>query len=133
MVEMSNANLLACPKMVYNELLEDQDDLVGWAQECKKTGMFIDPDAVVQQALQGVCTYVITRYPDNQPRRRFLDRADPWIIAHAITQGGTVVTHEQKNPEKSNKVKIPNVCEHFNVRCINVYQMLREQGVSWTQ
>ena len=39
----------------------------------------------------------------------FLDRADPWIIAHVIAKGSTVVTHEQKSPEASNKVNIPNV------------------------
>lgn len=54
-----------------------------------------------------------------------MDRADPWIIAHAIDKGGAVVTHEQRNPKASSKVKIPNVCEHFGVRCIDVYQMLR--------
>ena len=60
-----------------------------------------------------------------------MGRADPWVIAHAMATGGAVVTHEQKNPAISNKVKIPNVCGHFGVRYIDVYLMLRERGVSW--
>lgn len=130
--EMSNDGLLACPSMVYAELHDAQDDLSNWARERKKTGMFIEPDVAVQQEFQKICTYVMERYPDNQPRRRFLDRADPWIIAHALVHGGKVVTHEQRNPETSSKVKIPNVCAHFGVHCIDIYQMLRDQGVSWT-
>lgn len=93
--------------------------------------MFIDPNNVVQQEFQKVCTYVMEHYPDNQPRQRFLDRADPWIIAHALGQEGVAVTHEQKNPEMSKKVKIPNVCAYFNVRHIDIYQMLRVRRVSW--
>ena len=71
------------------------------------------------------------RYPDNLARRRFLDRADPWVIAHAIVNGGTVVTHEKRNPDASYKVKIPNMCERFNVNYIDAYQMLRDQGAAW--
>ena len=133
MEEMSDSNLLACPRMVYAELLDGQDDVADWAQKREEAGMFMDPDAVVQLEFQRVCTYTINRYPDNLSRRRFLGRADPWIIAHAIAKGGTVVTHEERIREESSKVKIPNVCGHFNVRCINVYQMLRDQGVSWTR
>ena len=133
MEEMSDASLLACPRMVYNELLDHQDDLANWAREREEAGMFTYPDAAVQQEFQRVCTYTTRRYPDNQARRRFLDRVDPWIIAHAIVKGGAVVTHEQKDSDTSNKVKIPNVCERFNVNCIDVYQMLRDQGVAWNQ
>lgn len=131
--EMSDGCLLACPRIVYEELQDVQDDLASWAKKRRKTGMFIDPDARVQQEFQRVCIYVIKHYPDNQPRRRFLDKADPWIIAHAIAKGGAVVTHEQRNPKMSSKVKIPNVCEHFGVRCIDIYQMLRDQKISWTR
>ena len=60
-----------------------------------------------------------------------MNRADPWVIAHAISQGGTVVTLEEKVMDTSQQVKIPNVCSHFKVTCINTYQMLRELGVAW--
>ena len=129
--EMSDADLLACPELVYCELSDVQDDLVDWAKKHKD--MFVDPDADVQQEFKKVAAYVVYRYPDNQSRRRFLDGADPWVIAHSIAKGGAAVTHEPKDPENSNKVKIPNVCDNFDVRCIDVYQMLRDQKISWTR
>lgn len=130
---MSNGGLLACPRIVYDELLDVQDDLANWARIREAAGMFRDVDAAVDQESQRVVVYVEQHYPDNQFRERFLDGADLWIIAHALANGGTVVTHEQRNPERSSRVKIPNVCDHFNVRCIDVYQMLREQGIAWTR
>ena len=42
------------------------------------------------------------------------------------------MTLEEKVMDTSQQVKIPNVCSHFNVTCINTYQMLRELGVAWT-
>ena len=53
------------------------------------------------------------------------------MIAQALADGSAVVTLEIEVPTNSQKAKIPNVCNQFNVRHINTYQMLRELGVSW--
>lgn len=126
------AHRVSCPSLVYDELQSVQDDLSTWAKERRKTNLFVEPSEVVQRTFQEVITYVMQHYPDNQSRRRFLNRADPWVIAHAIAQGGSVVTLEGEAPDTSQQVKIPNVCSRFNVTCINTYQMLRELGAIWT-
>ena len=129
--ELTDNGRISCPTRVCGELLEGQDDLAGWAQERRTSGLFVEPDAQVQDAFRQVVAYVMEQYPDNQARRRFLDRADPWVIAHAIANGGTVVSLEGKDPPASQQVKIPNVCDHFSVPSVNTYQMLRDLGVSW--
>ena len=129
--ELTDSGQISCSAQVYDELLEGQDDLEGWARDRRSQGLFVEPDAEVQEAYRDVVAHVVQRYPDNQARRRFLDRADPWVIAHAIAEGGAVVTLEMRDPEISQQVKIPNVCDQLNVRSINTYQMLRELGVSW--
>ena len=129
--ELTDSGQISCSAQVYNELLEGQDDLEGWARDRRAQGLFVEPDAEVQEAYRDVVAHVVQRYPDNQARRRFLNRADPWVIAHAIAEGCTVVTLEMRDPEISQQVKIPNVCDQLNVRSINTYQMLRELGVSW--
>ena len=123
--------LVSCPLLVYDELLEVQDDLASWSKERKASGLFIQPDVTVQQTYKDVVEYVRRHYPDNQARRRFLDRADPWVIAHAISEGGTVVTLEPRVAPISQQVKIPNVCDQFGTRYINTYQLLRELDISW--
>ena len=122
---------ISCSVKVYDELLNGQDDLADWTRDRRRVGLFTEPDIPVQEAFREVAAYVEHHYPDNQARSRFLDRADPWIIAHAIAHGGSVVTLESRVPDASQQVKIPNVCEHFHVPYVNTYQMLRELGVSW--
>jgi hypothetical protein len=53
--------------------------------------------------------------------------ADPFVIACARIVEGTVVTEEVL---KENSAKIPNVCQHFNIPCINLQQFMRQQN--WT-
>lgn len=50
--------------------------------------------------------------------------ADPFVIACAKIRGGTVVTEEQLNP---NAAKIPNVCQHFDVPCIDLETFMHQQ------
>ena len=53
--------------------------------------------------------------------------ADPFVIALAYAKKGTVVTEEVLKP---NAAKIPNVCDHFKIPCINLEQFM--QGQSWS-
>ena len=58
--------------------------------------------------------------------------ADPWVIAHALAKNATVVTKEVKvTAVSSKKIKIPNVCENMNVRCINDFKMIDELNISF--
>ncbi|ENX33520.1 hypothetical protein F889_02181 [Acinetobacter colistiniresistens] len=53
--------------------------------------------------------------------------ADPFIVACAKHYNGCVVTEECF---KENSSKIPNVCEAFDVECINLETFMQRQG--WT-
>ena len=132
--EMIEQGRIACPITVYDELLHMPDDLSAWAKARRNSGLFVEPDMAVQTEYRRVIEYVIGRYPDNQSRRRFLSRADPWVIAHAMAAGGAVATIEARVPKNSVKVRIPNVCEYcsFSISCVTTYDMLRNLGVSWT-
>ncbi len=51
--------------------------------------------------------------------------ADPFVIARAAILSGTVVSEESYKPNAS---KIPNLCQHFGIRCIKLGDFLRENG-----
>ena len=52
--------------------------------------------------------------------------ADPFVIAKARAFPGIcVVTEEIYRP---NAAKIPNVCEHYGIECINLQQLLQREG-----
>ncbi|QIO55166.1 DUF4411 family protein (plasmid) [Rhizobium leguminosarum bv. trifolii] len=53
--------------------------------------------------------------------------ADPFVIAKAAVMGFTVVTVEAY---KENSAKLPNICEHFGVPCLDLERFMEEEG--WT-
>jgi hypothetical protein len=53
--------------------------------------------------------------------------ADPFVVAAAKIKGGTVVTQEKLKPTAA---RIPNVCDHFEVPCMDLQTFMRERG--WT-
>jgi Domain of unknown function (DUF4411) len=53
--------------------------------------------------------------------------ADPFVIALAGVREGTVVTEERL---KQNAAKIPNVCQHFGIPCVNLEGFMR--AVKWS-
>lgn len=53
--------------------------------------------------------------------------ADPFVIAKAKVIDGCVVTEERQRP---NAAKIPNVCEHFGIDCINLQGFMEKER--WT-
>ncbi|MCC6151971.1 MAG: DUF4411 family protein [Planctomycetes bacterium] len=54
--------------------------------------------------------------------------ADPFVIAAAKVKNATVVTQEKAKP---NAAKIPNVCEHFDVPCIDLESFMADQNWSF--
>lgn len=54
--------------------------------------------------------------------------ADPFVIAAAKTRGGCVVTEEKAQP---NAAKIPNICNHFKIPCVNLEKFMEDQGWSF--
>jgi hypothetical protein len=55
--------------------------------------------------------------------------ADSWVIAHAMSEGATVVTKEEKvTALNSNKIKIPNVCENMGID----FEFLSKMNIQFT-
>lgn len=113
-----------CISSVYDEIVEDDDDLATWLRARRDTfRVEITPDT--QRIMADISNYVVRNYPLKNADP-FLERADPWIIAHAKAAKCIVVTQEREVPDNSKKVKIPNICEMFDVKCIDLFAMMRQ-------
>lgn len=66
-----------------------------------------------------------------EAKAEFAVKADGWLIAHAKTHRLSIVTHEQFNADRKNKVLIPVVCKQFGVDCTNTFGMLRALKVQF--
>ena len=55
--------------------------------------------------------------------------ADAFVIAHAMADHGTVVSFESdKHPDTQQRIRIPDVCGHFGIGCINLKGLLSALG-----
>ena len=65
-------------------------------------------------------------------KAEFASVADAWVIAYAAAFDHTVVTLETiRDPNVKKRVPIPNVCEEFEISCINTFEMLGHLQVSF--
>jgi len=101
------------------------DELAAWANGLED-GFFPAPDAAVLAAAQQVSTWVVQQGYEPAAVNTFLQVADFWLVATALADHHTLVTHEVASPS-IRKIKIPNVCVGLGVDFMSPYQMLRRE------
>jgi hypothetical protein len=62
-------------------------------------------------------------------RAEFQQVADGWLAAYGKASGCIVVTLEEYDPLRRNKVPLVNVCRAFDVETITPFELLRRLGV----
>jgi hypothetical protein len=77
----------------------------------------------------GIVRDILEGHPDLVDPDKTVADADPFVIALAKTEGGTVVTSE--NPARpGQRPKIPDVCAANKVPCVSLLEYFRAMG--WT-
>jgi hypothetical protein len=113
---------------VYNEIESRGDNLAEWAK-LEKNILFTtsSPEELffVTQIFQVPHFQSMIR---NKERLQGKPVADPFVIARAKILDSQVVTTEVF---KENGARIPNVCEHFSIPCINLEGFMKQEGWSF--
>jgi hypothetical protein len=112
---------------VFNEIGSSEDSLGTWAKE-QKNILFLESTVeelrFVAEIFQVQHFQAMIR---KQERLKGKPVADPFVIARAKITGACVVTQEKST---ENAAKIPNVCDHFGIPCINLEGFMKKE--SWT-
>lgn len=123
---------------VRSELLEGhkEEDLVRWVKRDVPQSFFLPVDT---HAVVGAYSEVINwvqRHPQyfEYAKAKFASGADGWLVAYTRIHGSTVVTNEQSAPESKREVKLPDVCDHFQVPRSTTFSMLQSLKIQfgWT-
>lgn len=113
---------------VYKELIDGDDELADWVKQRKSFFAEVS-DEVVQRNYAKVAHHVNSDHGKHRRNRDlFLDKADPWLIAYAMTYGHTVITKESLVDINAKVVKIPNVCQTFDVEWDTTFNMLHQSN-----
>jgi len=122
--EMVADGRVLSPDEVLNELKKQEDDLYRWAKD--QRGLFHPLEIDLQIATQEILA-VFPRMVESGKSRH---QADVFVVALARLTGRTLVTQEAPSVNSS-KPKIPNVCKHYGIRCIDLLSLLREQNCNF--
>jgi len=116
-----NDGLLIAPSEVYRELgRKYEGDVQKWTRKHRE--MFVDLD---EEQIKEVKAIQHT-FPNLVDPNKTMPDADPFLIALARCRGGWVVVTLETVSKNIFKPKIPNVCEYFGVKYINLLGLFRE-------
>src|SRR5262249_32976475 len=124
--QVQHGNIVA-PRRVYQEIADvenHKDELAQWVKTRRDKGLCIPPSRAVQKRVAEIEAKVFEAYTHPEAWE-FSKGADPWLIAHALEDEGVVVTMESDLRPEAKKVRIPDVCEMFEVKCVDMLEMMR--------
>ena len=118
---------------VKTELLSGRktEDLVVWAKTEVPDGFFrsVDDEAVTAKYTEIMLWAQRSPQFTDAAKAKFATGADGWLVAFATVGDAIVVTNEQPAPEARREIKLPDVCDEFNVPYEDTFQMLRDLAV----
>lgn len=123
MAEVIDSGTAVSCDVVLDEISIGNDALVHWAKQ--RNGAFIAGGEDVQHMVREI----LQKYPDLVTGTRKANDADPFVIALAKLKDCTLVSDESW-AGNGQPVKIPNVCEAYNVRLVKFVDFLREMKIS---
>jgi hypothetical protein len=114
---------------VHNEIKDysRKDELEAWAKT--NAYFFVDPTTEELEFITQI--YNVPHFSNSISQQKLLRGgpfADPFLIAKAYVEQGTVITLEKLKP---NATKIPNICEHFKIPCIDLQGFLKQKKWSF--
>ena len=113
-----NGELISCSEIM--DKLKDED-LAKWAKERKD---YFHP---LTKELQEKTTEVLSQFPNLiSIRGTSNSNADPFLIATALLQDGSIVTNEKLGDEQGKDYKIPNACQALGITYMNLPSFLNQ-------
>ena len=106
---------------VYKELSAVDDFLFDWGKKHKN--IFKDLDSRQIDKVKEI----LNEFPNLLDFNKTNTDADPFIISHAICENCKVITVEKHSSDNAKRIKIPNVCDYYEIEYIDLKGLFREQ------
>lgn len=115
---------------VKNEISEGYDELLDWLTSHVPDGFFLPVDGAALHEYSSLQNWAAGGDYTDAAKDDFARKADAFIIATALSKGMTVVTFEKSEPQRKNRVKIPDACMAVGAECCDLNAMLRAIGIT---
>ena len=133
LIDLHRAKSVFCIDRICDELCEQDDEIKDWVESRAPDSFFKKTeDQAVVDVFQDMVQWV---YREDQffdaAKAEFASVADGWVLAYALANDLTLVTHEEYAPEVKRKVPMPNVCIEFDIDYVNTFEMLVDLHVKF--
>lgn len=131
--QLADSGIIVSIDKVKNELYDKNDALEEWCKANLPTNFFKDSSGIIPEYAK-ISGWAASKSNHYLPSAisEFLDaeEADAYIIAYALSdlQNRIIVTQEVSQPTRKNKIKIPEPCNEFGIKYINIIEMFRTLG-----
>ena len=132
-IKIAGQNKIISIDKVKNEIYQNDDELTVWIENNLSSEFFKPTDT--QEVLTKYTQIVKWANSKNtfylsKALSEFLsyDNADAWLVAYSLTldEECCIITQEKSEPNRKSTIKIPEVCNDFNIRYKNIIEMFRE-------
>jgi hypothetical protein len=119
-----------------DKTVNKDDELTIWCKNNLPKDFFKDT-SVLSKYYEQVVNWTLTKKGHYLPKAisEFLeaDEADAWLVTYALEDKANriIVTQEISNPQKRNEIKIPDVCNDFDIKYVNTIGLFRQLGESF--
>ena len=134
-IKIANENKIISIDKVKNEIYRNDDELTKWIDDNLSEEFFKPTETPeVLSSYSKIVNWANSKNNFYLPKAisEFLDYeyADAWLTAYALSYGREccIVTQEKSEPNRKSKIKIPEVCNEFNIQYKNIIEMFRELG-----
>lgn len=110
---------------VADQIAAGADELTDWMNN-HANNLFINTDNRTIEKFGQVSTWATSQEYEPTAISTFLQVADFYLVAHALSGGHVLVTHEVPS-NSQRKIKIPNACLGLQLRFMTPYEMLRRE------
>ena len=126
----ARSGLIASVEAVRSEIHDNE--VAAWVDEKLPTDFFRPLNDNSKSAYAGVAQWVASQSRFvTTAKAEFLDGADPYLIADALSSGRTIVTHEVSARNSKRTIKIPDVCNEMRVATTVPDEMLAQEGAKF--
>ena len=125
LVGLGNSGQVKIPQEIYAEVVAGTDAVAGWLKEqanAMRLEEQVSKELVTQVIEQGYAADLNDDELENIGQ-------DPFLIAFALARpvNRVVVSNENSRPARQRGNRhVPDVCQGFNIRCVNTFALIRE-------
>lgn len=131
MVELINSGNIHSIDKVKDEIDKGGDELTDWIHNNAPRGFFLTQDVAVMAKLAETITWAqnCTVRFSQSAIFDYTNVADSYLVATAAARNMVLVTYEKSNPQRRNRVMLPDACYAIGVRSCDLNTALRELGI----